>query len=124
MTHTEAMRPAGLHHVSINVDDVPAARDFYVRVLGLIERPDRPDFSFDGAWLDAGDQQVHLIEADVPPPLGQHFALAVADLDAAVAELRALGVPVTDPVPVGLGRQAFVSDPAGNRVELQEPPVI
>jgi glyoxylase I family protein len=124
MTHTEAMRPAGLHHVSINVDDVPAARDFYVRVLGLIERPDRPDFSFDGAWLDAGDQQVHLIEADVPPPLGQHFALAVADLDAAVAELRALGVPVTDPVPVGLGRQAFVSDPAGNRVELQEPPRI
>ena len=124
MTHTEAMRPAGLHHVSINVDDVPAARDFYVRVLGLIERPDRPDFSFDGAWLDAGDQQVHLIEADVPPSLGQHFALAVTDLDAAVAELRALGVPVTDPVPVGLGRQAFVSDPAGNRVELQEPPQI
>jgi len=124
MTQTEAMRPAGLHHVSINVDDVPAARDFYVRVLGLTERPDRPDFSFDGAWLDAGDQQVHLIEADVPPPLGQHFALAVTDLDAAVAELRARGVPVTDPVPVGLGRQAFVSDPAGNRVELQEPPAI
>ena len=122
MTQTEAMRPAGLHHVSINVDDVPAARDFYVRVLGLTERPDRPDFSFDGAWLDAGDQQVHLIEADVPPHLGQHFALAVTNLDAAVADLRALGVPVTDPVPVGLGRQAFVSDPAGNRVELQEPP--
>ena len=118
------MRPAGLHHVSINVDDVPAARDFYVRVLGLIERPDRPAFSFDGAWLDAGDQQVHLIEADVPPSLGQHFALAVTDLDAAVAELRALGVRVTDPVPVGLGRQAFVDDPAGNRVELQEPPEI
>jgi glyoxylase I family protein len=124
MTHTEAMRPAGLHHVSINVDDVPAARDFYVRVLGLTERPDRPNFSFDGAWLDAGDQQVHLIEADVPPSLGQHFALAVTDLDAAVADLRALGVPVTDPVPVGLGRQAFVSDPAGNRVELQQPPTL
>ena len=122
MTQTEAMRPAGLHHVSINVDNVPAARDFYVRVLGLTERPDRPDFSFDGAWLDVGDQQVHLIEADVPPPLGQHFALAVTNLDAAVADLRALGVPVTEPVPVGLGRQAFVSDPAGNRVELQEPP--
>ena len=118
------MRTAGLHHVSINVDDVPAARDFYVRVLGLTERPDRPAFSFDGAWLDAGDQQVHLIEADVPPAMGQHFALAVTDLDAAVAELRALGVPVTDPEPVGLGRQAFVTDPAGNRVELQEPPAI
>ncbi|HUZ39597.1 MAG TPA: VOC family protein [Streptosporangiaceae bacterium] len=116
------MRPAGLHHVSINVSDVAAARDFYIRVLGLTERADRPDFSFDGAWLDAGGQQVHLIEAEVPAPLGQHFALAVTDLDAAVTELRALGAAVTDPVPVGPGRQAFVTDPAGNRVELQEPP--
>jgi catechol 2,3-dioxygenase-like lactoylglutathione lyase family enzyme len=58
----------------------------------------------------------------VPPPLGQHFALAVTDLDAAVAELRGLGVAVTDPVPVGPGRQAFLTDPAGNRIELQEPP--
>jgi glyoxylase I family protein len=121
MAETEGMRPAGLHHVSINVDDVPAARDFYTRVLGLTERADRPDFSFDGAWLDAGNQQVHLIEADVPPSMGQHFALAVTDLDAAVAELRGLGVDVTDPVPVGRGRQAFVTDPAGNRIELQEP---
>jgi glyoxylase I family protein len=116
------MRPDGLHHVSINVSDVGAARDFYTRVLGLTERADRPDFSFDGAWLDAGNQQVHLIEAEVPPELGQHFALAVTDLDAVVAELRALDVTVTDPVPVGRGRQAFVTDPSGNRVELQQPP--
>jgi len=116
------MRPDGLHHVSINVSDVDAARDFYTRVLGLTERADRPDFSFGGAWLDAGGQQVHLIEAEVPPELGQHFALAVGDLDAVVAELRAQDVAVTDPVPVGPGRQAFVTDPAGNRVELQQPP--
>ena len=121
MTQTGVMRPAGLHHVSINVSDVPAARDFYVDVLGLTERTDRPDFGFGGAWLDAGSQQVHLIEADVPPSMGQHFALAVTDLDAAVAELRGRGVPVTDPVPVGTGRQAFLDDPAGNRIELQEP---
>jgi len=115
------MRPAGLHHVSINVRDVPAARDFYVGVLGLTERADRPDFSFDGAWLDAGSQQIHLIKADVPPDRGQHFALAVTDLNAAVAELRSRGVTVTEPVPVGTGRQSFLSDPAGNRIELQEP---
>jgi glyoxylase I family protein len=115
------MRPAGLHHVSINVSDVPAALDFYTRLLGLTERADRPDFSFGGAWLDAGDQQVHLIEADVPTSVGQHFALAVTDLDAAVAELRGQGVAVTEPVLVGRGRQAFVNDPSGNRVELQQP---
>ena len=116
------MRPYALHHVSINVSDDDAARDFYTRVLGLTERTDRPDFSFGGAWLDAGGQQVHLIEAEVPPELGQHFALAVTDLDAVVAELRTLGITVTDPAPVGPGRQAFVTDPAGNRVELQQPP--
>ncbi len=115
------MRPDGLHHVSLNVRDVTAALDFYTQVLGLTERADRPDFSFGGAWLDAGGQQIHLIEADVPPSLGQHFALAVSDLDAVVAELRGQGVTVTDPVPVGTGRQSFLDDPAGNRVELQEP---
>jgi hypothetical protein len=45
----------------------------------------------------------------------------VTDLDATVAELRGLGVDVTDPVPVGPGRQSFLADPAGNRIELQEP---
>lgn len=115
------MRPAGLHHVSLNVSDAAAARDFYTRVLGLTERADRPDFSFAGAWLDVGGQQVHLIEGEAPASLGQHFAIAVEALDEAVAELRRRGVTVTDPVAVGTGRQAFLTDPSGNRVELNEP---
>ena len=84
-----AVQPMGIHHVSINVDDVAAAARFYVDVLGLTARDDRPDFGVDGAWLDAGSQQLHLIAATVPAGEGQHFALHVADLDAAVAELAA-----------------------------------
>jgi glyoxylase I family protein len=118
---TVEMRPLAVHHVSINVVDVDAALQFYVDVLGLTERADRPAFDFGGAWLDAGAQQVHLIEAQVPPGHGQHFALHVADLDAAVTELRAKAVHVSDPRPVGTSRQAFVSDPSGNLVELHEP---
>src|SRR5688500_9886093 len=57
-----AMEPRAVHHVSINVDNVEAAVRFYVDVLGLVPRDDRPDFGFGGAWLDAGAQQVHLIE--------------------------------------------------------------
>ena len=114
------MRPLALHHVSINVDDVDAARDFYTGVLGLSLRPDRPDFPFGGAWLDAGGQQVHLIEGEPPAGLGQHFALQVADLDAVVAELRERHVEVSDPRPVGPSRQAFVADPSGNLVELHQ----
>jgi glyoxylase I family protein len=114
------MRPLALHHVSLNVDDVDAALDFYTGVLGLVARTDRPDFPFGGAWLDAGGQQVHLIEGRPPAGFGQHFALQVEDLDATVAELRERGVEVSDPGPVGTSRQAFLSDPAGNLVELHQ----
>jgi catechol 2,3-dioxygenase-like lactoylglutathione lyase family enzyme len=114
------MRPLAVHHVSINVADVEAALDFYTGVLGLEQRPDRPDFPMGGAWLDAGGQQVHLIEGTAPPGLGQHFALLVEDLDDAVAELRREGIEVSDPRPVGRSRQAFVTDPSGNAVELHE----
>ncbi len=114
------MEPRAVHHVSINVDDVDAALDFYTGTLGLKLREDRPDFGFGGAWLDAGGQQVHLIEGPPPPARGQHFALLFDDLDSVVTELRAAQVEVTDPVPVGRNRQAFLSDPSGNQVELHE----
>ena len=114
------MQVLGVHHVSINVVDVPEAMAFYTGLLGLTVRDDRPDFGFDGAWLAAGDQQVHLIAAAAPPNLGQHLALRVADLDATIGELRAEGVEITDASPVGPGRQAFLLDPSGNAVELYQ----
>jgi catechol 2,3-dioxygenase-like lactoylglutathione lyase family enzyme len=110
-----------VHHVSINVDDVEAGLAFYVGVLGLAQREDRPaDLGVDGAWLDAGAQQVHLIHASPPAARGQHFALLVDDLDAAVDELRRRSVAVSDPAPVGRSRQSFLNDPAGNLIELHE----
>jgi catechol 2,3-dioxygenase-like lactoylglutathione lyase family enzyme len=114
------VQPTGVHHVSINVPDVDAAKEFYVDVLGCSERTDRPDFGFGGAWLQAGDQQVHLIEAATPANVGQHFAILVDDLAAAVAELRGRGVEVSDPSPVATSLQAFLVDPAGNAVELHQ----
>ncbi|MEJ7584477.1 MAG: VOC family protein [Acidimicrobiales bacterium] len=114
------MRPLGIHHVSINVTDVSAAARFYVQDLGLTLRTDRPAFGFGGAWLDAGGQQLHLIEADPADGKGQHLALLVDDLDDVVDELRNSGIEVSDPSPVGTGRQAFVQDPSGNLVELHQ----
>jgi glyoxylase I family protein len=109
-----------VHHVSVNVDDLDRAIDFYTTVLGLRLRTDRPDFGFGGAWLDAGGQQVHLIEGTVPDSRGQHFALQVADIAAVVEELRQRGVAVSDPIPVGMSLQAFLDDPAGNAIELHQ----
>ena len=115
--------PTGLHHVSINVPDVPAGIAFYSDLLGLEQDHRRPAFGFGGAWLDAGDQQVHLIEGATPPNMGQHFALLYEDLDAVIDALRARGLEVGDPMPSGPDhRQAFVTDPWGNVIELHQYP--
>ena len=47
----------------------------------------------------------------------------VRDLDAMLAQLRARGADVVDEVQEmeGVGRFGWVSDPAGNRVELWQP---
>ncbi len=112
------MKPLAVHHVSINVSDVDRALGFYRDVLGLAVRPDRPELSVEGAWLDAGGQQLHLIAGTTPAAEGQHFALLVDDLDGAVSELRGQGLRVSTPAPVGSGRQSFLNDPDGNLIEL------
>jgi len=116
------MQPLAIHHVSINVDDMAAAMDFYVGTLGLVERADRPDFGFGGAWLDAGGQQVHLMETESSRTGGDHFAIRVDDLASAVADIRAHGVTVnTIDHMRGAGHQAFLHDPSGNFIELNQP---
>lgn len=111
-----------VHHVSLNVTDTAAAERFYVEVLGL--RPiERPDLGFPGAWLSVGEQEVHLLEVEgFEPPKGQHFAFQVDDLDAAIDQIRSHGVEVSEPRAIeGVCRQAFLSDPTGNLLELNEP---
>jgi catechol 2,3-dioxygenase-like lactoylglutathione lyase family enzyme len=113
--------PHGIDHVALNVTDVPAALAFYTEVLGLTQRDDRPDFGIAGAWLNAGDQQVHLIELPVPNNVGQHFALLFDDLGDVVEKLRAQGFTVSDPAASSPGRQqAFLNDPWGNAIELHQ----
>lgn len=118
------MLVSDIHHVSLNVSDTERALRFYRDLLGLSELP-RPPFPFGGAWLDAGSgRQIHLIEADVPTDLGQHVAFRVESLDEVVAALRAAGIDVADPRPVGdtAIRQTFAADPDGNRVEFTHAP--
>ena len=127
------MKLRGVHHVSINVHNAEESRDFYVDVLGLEVLDTRPEeFTFPGYWLRVGDGEIHLIEEPgFQPPKGQHFALRVDDLDDTLAELRSkgiglegdyMGIPAGRPIDVpGVGRQAFIFDPTGNMVELNQP---
>lgn len=114
------MQPLAVHHVSINVSDAAKSIAFYTDVLGGDIRNDRPDFSFDGAWINLGATQVHLIQADIPPNLGQHFAILVEDIDGAIDELRTKGFDVADAKGVGSNRQTFITDPDDNLVEIHQ----
>jgi catechol 2,3-dioxygenase-like lactoylglutathione lyase family enzyme len=81
----------------------------------------RPDLG-PGCWLDAGGQQVHLMESDVQPPGANHFAIQVDDIEDAVTDLQQQGVEVHRvPLIAGAGRQAFLHDPFGNMIELNQP---
>jgi catechol 2,3-dioxygenase-like lactoylglutathione lyase family enzyme len=115
---------ADIHHVSLNVLDTERSLAFYSDVLGLGKLA-RPDFDFNGAWLDAGNgRQIHLIETDsVPADVGQHFAFLVDDIDHVVEVVRAAGYEIPDAKTVrgGVARQTFVRDPDGNRVEFNQP---
>ena len=111
----------GVHHVSLNVDDLDASLAFYVDQLGLEVLP-RPDFGFPGAWLRSGPQELHLMEVEEHvAPQGQHFAFRVSDLDATKETLEKQGIEVSKIFDLPNGRQAFMKDPAGNMLELNEP---
>ena len=112
----------GIHHVNVNVHDLAAALQFYVDGLGFTVLP-RPDVGRPGAWLAIGVHQLHLAEdPDAVIDPRQHFALHVDDLDGCVADLESNGITARlAPSRPGAGRQAFVMDPSGNRIELNEP---
>jgi catechol 2,3-dioxygenase-like lactoylglutathione lyase family enzyme len=114
------MKPAGVHHVAICVADAQKGLAFYRDVLGMTQLP-RPDLG-PGYWLDAGGQQVHLMESDTQQLGANHFAIRVDDIDGAVTDLQAQGVEVhRTPFIPGAGHQAFLHDPFGNLLELNQP---
>ena len=87
--------------------------------------PSRADqWRLAGQWHTVGDQQLHLVGA--PPsgpgidPTGHHYCVAVDDLDAAIAELEARGIDYKRAVQGESTVQIWITDPAGNTVELQQ----
>ena len=110
-----------LQHVALAVRDLDEALTSYAH-LGFSPL-DRPDFGFRGAWLQAGSAQIHLtVEPDLAVRTANHVALEVDDLDGVVTGLEAAGVKVGRiPEISGAGHQAFLQDPTGNLIELNQP---
>jgi glyoxylase I family protein len=115
----------GMSHVSFPVRDLARSLAFYRDLLGFAERP-RPDLGVPGAWLRAGDAEVHLIAGveglplgEPPPvlnPAAQHVAFRIDDYQAAADRLHAHEIAVLEAGPaVG---QMWVQDPDGHVIEL------
>lgn len=85
-----------LDHVNLRTARLDAMVEFYGAVLGLVRGP-RPNFSFGGAWLYAGDRAVvHLVEVTEPVTPGQalslqHFALRAHGLADFLERVAAFG---------------------------------
>lgn len=123
----------GIHHVAIICGDYARSKHFYVTILGLTVlaetfRAERNSWKLDLQVADG--TQIELFSFPDPPARTsrpearglRHLAFAVDDLEAAVAHLRAHGVPVeeirTDEL---TGRRfTFFPDPDDLPLELYE----
>lgn len=122
-----------LHHVAVICSDYATSRDFYTRVLGLpiareTFRAERNSWKLDLTLADG--VQIELFSFPNPPKRPsypeaaglRHLAFSVADLDAEVSRLSALGV-VIEPIRVDelTGKRfTFFADPDGLPIELYE----
>lgn len=116
-------------HASFLVANVKKSLDFYCGVLQISQNMTRPNFPFDGAWLDLGDsgQQLHLMQLPNPdskegrPEHGgkdKHVALVVDDIEALAIRLEEANVTFSRSKS---GRAAFFCrDPDGNALEFSE----
>jgi glyoxylase I family protein len=122
------MKVTRLHHVSVNTNgaELESMVAFYRDVLGLADTP-RPEIpGIPGHWHTIGDQQLHLVAAPSAgsgiDPTGQHYCVNVDDLDAAIAELDQHGIAYVQAVQGAGIVQIWITDPAGNTLELQQDP--
>lgn len=116
-------------HASFLVMDVKKSLVFYCDILQLRLNTSRPDFAFDGAWIDIGDsgQQIHLMQLPNPdssegrPEHGgrdKHVAMVVDNV--VLLEQRLIDGNI-DYTKSKSGRAAFFCrDPDGNAFEFAE----
>jgi len=114
-------------HASLIVADTKVALAFYHELLGLPVDPNRPDLGYPGAWLNVGEQQIHLLQLPNPDPVqgrpdhggrDRHLAMQVISIDELSQRLEAKGIVFTMSKS---GRKAlFCRDPDGNALEFVE----
>jgi catechol 2,3-dioxygenase-like lactoylglutathione lyase family enzyme len=120
---------SSIAHASFLISDLAKSLTFYCDVLEMEQNMTRPNFPFEGAWINIGSsgQQIHLMKLPNPdskdgrPDHGgrdKHIALVVEDIERLEQRLIAAGVEFTRSKS---GRAAFFCrDPDGNALEFAE----
>lgn len=118
------VRATGLFHATLPVWDLERAERFYRELLG-IERHATPSyFPNTVVFLDLGNTMIHLVrypdEVPRPDPRSTHLAIEVDDLEAALAQVKDLGMTILhEIVQRSDGMRCFYFlDCDNNRVEL------
>jgi lactoylglutathione lyase len=120
-----------LAHIAIRARDLERLVSFYTEKVGLAEmfRLNNDDGALMLVYLRITDDQYLEIfpngVGDVPARNATgmtHLCLSVSDIEQSVAELERAGVTIDVPLKTGRdhNRQAWISDPEGNRIELME----
>ena len=112
LDHVQLAKPAGREADAIA---------FYHDLLGIpvVAKPAHLA-ARGGCWFEQGDLKVHLgVEADFRPARKAHPAFIVDDLRSIVRDVTTAGFEVRDDEPLEGFDRAYVSDPFGNRIELQ-----
>lgn len=108
-----------LDHVSVVITDIERSRLFYRDILGLKEIAKPRTFDFVVLWFDLGNQQLHLLLKEQPDTRSpRHFALRVADVQAARKHFAAHSIPTQETTPIPGADRFFLWDPDGNRIEV------
>lgn len=114
----------GLDHVQLAMPTggEGRAREFYVSVLGLVERPKPADLAIrGGCWFAGPGVELHLgVEEPFRPAAKAHPALLVSDLEVLRSRLRDFGISFIPGQALEGYVRGDICDPFGNRIELMQ----
>ncbi|MFT5422263.1 MAG: lactoylglutathione lyase [Phycisphaerales bacterium] len=120
-------RVTEINHITLIVDQLEVAAEFYEKELGLTPLP-AYKFDYPASFFKINEtQQLHVTEWPDKPSYRGHVCLRVDDWQGAFERFKELGIIDTTPwgkvreLPDGTF-QMFIRDPSGNLVEISGAP--
>jgi len=114
-----------IDHVTLEIsaENVADCVAFW-ELLGFVRVPLPEEFATRNAWMYHGGTTIHLLSTDddpVIPPVG-HAAVVLDAYDATLETLREAGFPAEPQTKYWGAARAYLTDPAGHRVEVMAGP--